>query len=86
MKYLSPKVMPLEEELYYLYNLPVLVVNKHNLQAEKHGGEGLHGAVGDPSRSRTSGVRLNGKTPSATDLPMLASKRVATYQALFNGR
>ena len=33
MKYLSPKVMPLEG----LYNLPVLVANKHNLHAEKHG-------------------------------------------------
>ena len=36
MKYLSPKVTPLEG-LYYLYNLPVLVANKHNLHAEKHG-------------------------------------------------
>jgi hypothetical protein len=36
MKYLSPKVMLLEG-LYYLYNLPVLVANKHNLHAEKHG-------------------------------------------------
>ena len=36
MKYL-PKVMPLEEGLYYLYNLPVLIANEHNLHAEKHG-------------------------------------------------
>jgi len=36
MKYLSPKVMPLEEGLFYLYNPPVLVANKHNLHAEKY--------------------------------------------------